>query len=73
MSFSFIVDAQLPLSRDTELLDLADQLNRIIISKDADFYDSFILSGRPKKLLLITTGNISNQELLKIFEGNFKA
>ena len=55
---------------DTEILNHAEKENRIILSKDVDFYESFILQGRPKKLLLITTGNISNQELLKIFQNN---
>lgn len=56
---------------DSEILSYAEKENRIILSKDVDFYDSFILQGKPKKLLLITTGNISNQELLKVFQNNF--
>lgn len=42
---------------------LADSDRRIVISKDADFVDSHLLRGTPEKLLLISTGNISNDEL----------
>jgi predicted nuclease of predicted toxin-antitoxin system len=43
--------------------EVADREQRIVVSKDADFVDSHILQGRPAKLLLISTGNISNREL----------
>jgi len=42
-------------------ISLADQ--RIVVTKDADFVDSFLVTGVPYKLLLISTGNISNREL----------
>jgi predicted nuclease of predicted toxin-antitoxin system len=48
---------------DRQLLDLADIEDRVIVTKDADFVDSHLLSGRPAKLLLISTGNISNRDL----------
>jgi len=48
---------------DQELLDLLDREQRVIVTKDADFVDSHILSNRPAKLLLISTGNISNRAL----------
>jgi predicted nuclease of predicted toxin-antitoxin system len=35
----------------------------VVVSKDADFVDGHVLRGRPAKLLLISTGNISNREL----------
>src|SRR5207248_6382230 len=35
----------------------------VVIMKDADFVSSFILHKQPWKLLVIATGNISNQEL----------
>jgi predicted nuclease of predicted toxin-antitoxin system len=41
----------------------ADQQARVLVTKDGDFVDSHLLAGRPAKLLLITTGNISNREL----------
>lgn len=41
---------------------------RIVITKDEDFVQSFTLQKRPYKLLLITTGNISNRDLLTLFD-----
>ena len=40
---------------------------RIVITKDADFVNSFLLHGQPYKLLLISTGNISTADLLALF------
>ena len=41
---------------------------RIVVSKDADFLQSYKLSDKPYKLLLVSTGNITNQKLKEIFE-----
>jgi len=35
--------------------------------KDTDFVDSFVLSDKPHKLLLIATGNIGNSDLEDLF------
>lgn len=48
---------------DPQLLEVADQQQRVLITKDADFVDSHILSSRPAKLLLVSTGNLSNHQL----------
>jgi predicted nuclease of predicted toxin-antitoxin system len=48
---------------DQEILDTADQQQRVVITKDADFVDSHLLRSQPAKLLLISTGNISNRDL----------
>jgi predicted nuclease of predicted toxin-antitoxin system len=48
---------------DQEVMDTADQQQRVVVTKDADFVDSHLLHGRPAKLLLISTGNISNRDL----------
>ena len=37
------------------------------ITTDADFVNSFLISERPYKLLLVSTGHISNRELGEIF------
>ena len=36
---------------------------RIVVTKDIEFVDALILTGQPYKLLLISTGNISNRDL----------
>src|SRR3954454_8949819 len=48
---------------DEQINDVADREQRIVVTKDADFVDSHLLRGRPPKLLLISTGNISNRDL----------
>ena len=44
----------------------ADQDQRVVFSKDDDFVRSHLLQGTPKQLLLITTGNIRNQEIISL-------
>jgi predicted nuclease of predicted toxin-antitoxin system len=56
---------------DDEINKLSFKGKRIVITKDADFLQSFKLSQQPYKLLLITTGNISNRQLKEIFEKHF--
>ena len=48
---------------DPQITALADEEERVVVTKDADFVDSHILRGTPRRLLLISTGNISNREL----------
>lgn len=56
---------------DTEIRALAKADGRIVISKDKDFQDSHILQKQPAQLLLLTTGNIVNRDLLALFEANW--
>lgn len=55
---------------DHEIIRIADEDDRIVITKDSDFLDNYILEGRPKKLLIISTGNINNRNLIRLFEKN---
>ena len=48
---------------DAEVVAFADREGRAVATKDADFVDSHLLHGRPTKLLLVSTGNISNRDL----------
>jgi len=43
---------------------------RIVVSKETDFFYSHMLQGRPWKLLLVETGNISTRDLRALFERN---
>ena len=54
-----------------EIRILAKQQDRIVITKDNDFFDSYILIKSPPRLLLISTGNIINKDLFVLFEKNF--
>ena len=42
--------------------------DRVVVSKDGDFFYSHILQGRPWKPLLVQTGNISTGGLSALFE-----
>lgn len=44
---------------------------RIVISKDSDFYDSYSAKQEPYKLLYLTTRNIRNKDLVELFDKNF--
>lgn len=52
---------------DPQINDISEQEQRIVITKDADFVNSFLLTKKPYKLLLISTGNITNKELSELF------
>ncbi len=55
---------------DNEIREVSEDQNRIVITKDSDFVDSFYVQGIPKKLLLISTGNIKNSLLFSLFTNN---
>ena len=57
------------LTTDQEVIARAKRDGRIVISKDADFVQSYLVTGEPP-LLLISTGNIANAELEKILRAN---
>ncbi|MCB9284145.1 MAG: DUF5615 family PIN-like protein [Lewinellaceae bacterium] len=56
------------LLQDAEIIVIAVDQNRTIISKDSDFSDYYYLKGSPPKILLLEFGNISNNELIDYFE-----
>jgi predicted nuclease of predicted toxin-antitoxin system len=52
---------------DQEINDRSEHEQRAVITKDMDFVDSFLLTGKPYQLLLISTGNIRNADLEALF------
>ena len=58
---------------DDQVAQIADRENAVIVTKDADFLNAHILIDSPKRLLLLSTGNISNRALLELFEGHMDA
>lgn len=48
---------------DTQILRIAQRESRVVVTKNSDFVDSHILQGRPERLLLISTGNITHRPL----------
>ncbi len=57
---------------DQVINDLSSAEERIVVSKDADFVNSFWVQDKPWKLLLISTGNIRNDELINLCLTNIK-
>ena len=56
------------LLNDEDIVKIAIRENRIIITKDSDFLDNFLLKGAPPQILLLQFGNIGNQKLIDLFE-----
>jgi predicted nuclease of predicted toxin-antitoxin system len=59
-------------TQDADMTALAFRVQRIVVSKDADFVDSFLIQRRPSKLLPITIGNIGNQAQMHLLERNIR-
>lgn len=57
-------------TKDTQLNQISLDQKRVLVSKDYDFIESLIISNKPYKLIYVSTGNITNKELLKIFRKN---
>lgn len=48
---------------DSEIIQIADAEGRVVVTKDDDFVQSFLLKNQPRRLMLLATGNIGNSEL----------
>lgn len=53
---------------DAEIIRIADLDGRIVVTKDHDFLDGHLLNDAPHRLLLVTTGNIRNDDLIALIE-----
>jgi predicted nuclease of predicted toxin-antitoxin system len=58
---------------DAELTAMARRDDRVVVTKDADFVATFWLRREPRKLLLISTGNIDNDALWALLAANLPA
>ncbi len=59
-------------TKDSEINELSLKEKRIVISKDSDFYNRYLVKSEPFKLIIISTGNISNVDLIDLIEKNFE-
>ena len=62
---------QLPgnnLTSDEVINSVSVEEQRVVVTKDSDFYHSHVLHGKPWKLLLILTGNIRTRDLKSLFD-----
>ncbi|MCM8621022.1 MAG: DUF5615 family PIN-like protein [Candidatus Accumulibacter sp.] len=58
---------------DNAILQFAEQPQRVVVTKDTDFVQSFMVTGKPRQLLLVATGNIGNNELENLMKTNLPA
>ena len=67
--------SDLPLKNatpDRDVIACAIKEARVVVTKDDDFVQAFLLNGEPA-LLLISTGNISNRNLENLLRANLSA
>ena len=57
---------------DADVVAIAVGDQRVVVTKDSDFVQTFLLRGEPR-LLLISTGNISNVDLERLLRGSMPA
>ncbi len=55
---------------DSVLRRISVTQKRVVITKDHDFLDSYLIRKEPYKVLLVTAGNMRNTELLLVFQKN---
>jgi len=58
---------------DRDLIALVMREGWVLVTKDSDFATGYWLQGQPSKLLLVSTGNIDNDSLLRLFAANLPA
>jgi predicted nuclease of predicted toxin-antitoxin system len=58
---------------DAAIAALADETDRVVVTKDRDFRDNHLLAGSPGWLLVVATGNITNAALLALFVAHLDA
>lgn len=58
---------------DSEITRVADLDRRIVVTKDADFRHTHETGGHPRRLLLVTVGNIKNRDLLALITAHHVA
>ncbi|MCS6883623.1 MAG: DUF5615 family PIN-like protein [Chloroflexaceae bacterium] len=60
-------------STDSDINEVSVRANRVVITKYADFVNSFLFTGQPYKLLVVPAGNVTNAALEALFLPNISA
>ncbi|MEM7551240.1 MAG: DUF5615 family PIN-like protein [Bacteroidota bacterium] len=55
---------------DVEIAEYADQNNLMVLAKDFDFYHAHKTLNKPRKLFLVSAGNLKNRQLFDLFRSN---
>lgn len=61
---------ELPLNNatsDNAIIELSTAENRVVITKDSDFLENFLINALPEKLIIVKIGNAPNAVLPEIF------
>ena len=65
-----------PLGNSTSdgwLSEEAAQKGAVVITKDTDFFNSFLLNRKPPKLVLVRVGNLKLRDMKQLFETQAKS
>jgi len=54
------------LTSDEEIIAIAQREHRIVVTKDSDFWDYYLLKGYPPAVLLLQLGNLKNNDLFSL-------
>lgn len=60
-------------TRDGMLNEVSVREQRVVVTKDTDFYYSHLLQGRPWKLVLVRTGNLGVKATKTMFQVHLPA
>jgi predicted nuclease of predicted toxin-antitoxin system len=60
-------------SRDGVLNQVSLDQQRVVVTKDTDFFHSHLLQGRPWKLVLVRTGNMGLKDTRAMFAAHLSA
>lgn len=58
---------------DSEIIKLSIGEKYIVVTKDADFWDIYKQKAEPYKLIYLTVGNFSTQDLIQLFDINLSS
>lgn len=58
---------------DKDICIYADENDLIVITKDADFRNSFLIKNTPNKLVKVNLGNISTRVFIEVISDNLQA
>jgi len=58
---------------DAEIRIIAVRQDRIVVTKDKDFLQYYLVKGAPPKVLLLDLGNLKNNMLLNLFRNNMNS
>ncbi|WP_310378595.1 DUF5615 family PIN-like protein [Flavobacterium sp.] len=68
--FAFVSDIDLQMS-DTEIWDYGLKNKLVILTKDTDFYNRFLVSSTAPKIIYFQLGNFSLKQLYQYFNENW--